>query len=129
MSGITDLRLLLDSLEPELDPEPWVYAVVDQCPDGLEPFATVREAEGLTVVVMASEAQHHGLEASPRQARITLTVHSSLEAVGMTAAFARALADRGLSCNVVAGYHHDHLLVPWDRRDEAVAALRAITTS
>ncbi len=129
MSGITDLRLLLDSLEPELDPEPWVYAVVDRCPDGLEPFATVREAEGLTVVVTASEAQHHALEASPRQARITLTVHSSLEAVGMTAAFARALAERGLSCNVVAGYHHDHLLVPWDRRDEAVAALRAITPS
>ncbi len=129
MSGITDLRLLLDSLEPELDPEPWVYAVVDRSPAGLEPFATVRETEGLTVVVTASEARRHGLEASTRQARITLTVHSSLEAVGMTAAFARALADRGLSCNVVAGYHHDHLLVPWDRRDEAVAALRAITPS
>jgi hypothetical protein len=57
---------------------------------------------------------------------LTLTVWSSLEAVGLTAAFSRALADADIPCNVLAGYHHDHLLVPVDRADEAIAALRTL---
>jgi hypothetical protein len=58
--------------------------------------------------------------------RTTLTIHSSLEAVGLTAVFAGALARAGIGCNVVAGYTHDHLFVPADRADDAVAALRAL---
>ena len=60
-------------------------------------------------------------------ARISLTVQSDLAAVGLTAAFARALAAEGISCNVIAGVHHDHLLVPWDRRDDAMATLRRLS--
>jgi len=59
-------------------------------------------------------------------ARISLTVHSDLAAVGLTAAFAGALGREGISCNVIAGYHHDHLFVQWDRRFDAVAALGAL---
>jgi hypothetical protein len=57
---------------------------------------------------------------------ITLTVHSDLEAVGLTAAFATALGERGISCNVIAGLHHDHLLVPVERKDDALKALRRL---
>ena len=62
-------------------------------------------------------------------ARITLTVHSALEGVGLTAAVAGALAQAGIACNVVAGYHHDHLFVPWDRREEALAILQRLSQS
>ena len=65
-----------------------------------------------------------GLEAGPPWARISLTVHSDLAAVGLTAAFATALGGEGISANVVAGYFHDHIFVQWTRRDDAVAALQ-----
>jgi len=57
-----------------------------------------------------------------------LTVHSSLDAVGLTAAFSTALAQAGIGCNVLAGRYHDHILVPHNRREDAVAALRALST-
>ncbi len=60
---------------------------------------------------------------------ITLTVHSSLEAVGLTAAVANTLASAGIACNVLAGFHHDHLLVPIDRVDDAMAALSRLSAS
>jgi hypothetical protein len=59
-------------------------------------------------------------------ARITLTVHSALEGVGLTAAVSGALAEQGIACNVVAGFHHDHLFVPWERREEALGVLRKV---
>jgi hypothetical protein len=62
-------------------------------------------------------------------ARITLMVHSALEGVGLTAAVAAALAEVGIACNVVAAFHHDHLLVPWDRRDEALVLLQRLATT
>jgi len=81
-------------------------------------FALIREAEGVTIV-----------RPGAGWARITLTIHSSLEAVGLTAAVAAALAARGISTNMIAAFHHDHVFVPWDRRDEAMAALKAISQS
>jgi uncharacterized protein len=79
-------------------------------------------------VVSRAEAERHALGdavVSVRR-RITLDVHSSLEAVGLTAAMSAALADRGISCNVIAGVYHDHLFVPDDRAEEAMEALRTI---
>jgi len=80
-------------------------------------FALVREAEGLTAVRVNPNGEW---------ARISLGVESSLEAVGLTAAFSRALADLGISANVIAALHHDHIFVPWDRRDEALKALQSL---
>jgi hypothetical protein len=60
-------------------------------------------------------------------ARITLAVHSGLAAIGLTARVATALAARGISANMIAAFHHDHVFVPWDRRDEAMAALRELS--
>ena len=60
---------------------------------------------------------------------ITLRVHSALDAVGLTAAVSTALAGAGISCNVIAGYHHDHLLVPADRAADALEALSGLAAS
>jgi len=126
MSGERDLGRLLAGLDPQLAPEPYVFAVAAEVPAGLRPFATVEEDEGLTLVLPRADADRAGLAYDYVAARITLRVHSDPAAVGMTAAFSRALADAGLSCNVIAGFFHDHLLVPWERAHQAVALLRAL---
>ena len=95
-------------------------------PPGIEPVATVREEEGLTIVVRQDEADAAGLVYDIALEWITLRVHSALDAVGMTAAFSAALAGAGLSCNVVAGLHHDHIFVPAGRGAEAVELLHAL---
>jgi len=127
VSGETDLSKLLASMEPVLRPGEFVFAMVDGV-DGIEPEATVREAEGLSAVLPRERADALGLDYDYVAAWITLRVHSALEAVGLTAAFSRALADAGLSCNVIAGVHHDHLLVPADRAEDALRVLRDLAS-
>ena len=89
--------------------------------------ATVREEEGTTVVVPVDLARSHGIDPDLLMSWLTLQVHSSLEAVGLTAAVSRALAEAEIPCNVIAGFHHDHLLVPADRADAAIAAIEALS--
>jgi len=119
--GETDLKVLLRTMEPVLHPEPYGYAVWDG-PLPERTFAVVAEAEGRTVVAPLAD-----LGGGEPWARISLTVHSDLAAVGLTAAFATALGAEGISCNVIAGVHHDHLFVQWDRREDAMAALRELS--
>jgi hypothetical protein len=125
---ISDLATLLASMQPELQPGAWAWCAL---PPGtpvhdIDAVATMRETEGTTVVVAEALAQERGWPVAFRSAWITLRVHSDLDAVGLTAAFARALADAGIACNVVAGVHHDHLFVPADRSGDALAALHAL---
>ncbi|MFN6924543.1 MAG: ACT domain-containing protein [Tabrizicola sp.] len=120
-----DLAVLLRSMQPVLHPAPYGFAVAATALP-FQPFATVAEDEGLTVVAPLAAMQAAGLESAPR-ARISLTVVSDLAAVGLTAAFANALARVGISCNVIAGVHHDHLFVPWEQRTDAMAALEALS--
>ena len=82
---------------------------------GLSPVATVAESEGLTLVLPAEQAIGAGFAVLLRAAWITLTVHSDLQAVGLTAAFVGALGRAGIGCNVVAGAYHDHIFVPLER--------------
>lgn len=85
-------------------------------------FAMVREDEGVTLVIRARRD-----DPGPLFAGITLQVNSALEGVGLTAAVAGALAEAGFPCNVMAAYHHDHLFVPWERREEALAILEQLS--
>lgn len=126
MSGETDLRQMLATLDVERRSGTWTF-VSGEWPD-LVPAASasVVEAEGVTLVVPVEAARAAGAPVEFEAAWLTLTVHSALEAVGLTAAFSRTLADAGIACNVLAGYHHDHLLVPADRADDAVAALATL---
>ena len=122
MTAERDLGRLLAAMAPERRPGEFVY--VEAAP-GLEPHATIREDEGVCHVVDRRHADALGLPYDFVAAWITLTVHSALDAVGLTAAVAVRLADAGISCNVIAGLRHDHLLVPVERADEALALLRA----
>ncbi|WP_405719300.1 ACT domain-containing protein [Streptomyces sp. NBC_01537] len=124
MTGESDLRKLLSGMRPQLNPGRYVFTTAQGgIPPGVTPVATVAEEEGLTLVLRQEEADAAGLPYDYAAGWITLRVHSALEAVGLTAAFARELADAGLSCNVVAGFHHDHLFVPYESAARAVAVL------
>ena len=126
MAGTTDLAQLLRTLEPVRRDGEFVYTTVVEVPAGLPVEAMVREPEGLTVVVRRDAADIHGIRYDYVAAWITLTVHSSLEAVGLTAAFATALGRDGISCNVLAGHHHDHILVATADAERAMDVLRAL---
>jgi uncharacterized protein len=124
--GERDLMRLLRSMEPFLHEAPYGYASSQAVPPGLQPFATVAEAEGMTIVADHAALLRAGLASDP-WARISLTVHSDLTVVCLTAASATTLAREGISANVVAGYFHDHLFVQWERREDAMAALRRLS--
>jgi hypothetical protein len=127
MPAERDLAVLLSSMEPVQKPGAFVFVTLD--PDAPVPpgaQATVVEEEGLTVVLAQPTADALGLGYDFVAAWITLQVHSALDAVGLTAAVSARLAEHGISCNVLAGTHHDHLLVPQERTDDALAALREL---
>ncbi|MHC1561087.1 ACT domain-containing protein [Actinomycetospora sp. C-140] len=126
MSGDTDPARLVAGMDPVLHAERHVVVSVTALPDGLAPVATIVEEEGLSAIVAADDAGAHGLAGEFPCAWITLRVHSALEAVGFLAVVTRALADAGIGTNPVAGFHHDHLFVPWERRDDAMAVLREL---
>jgi hypothetical protein len=128
--GSTDLAAMLATLEATARPDEYVYAVVDPGHPAVPlAAATVREDEGLTLVLRRADADELGVPYDFIAAWLTLTVHSSLAAVGLTAAFSRVLGEAGISCNVLAGFHHDHLLVPAVDRDRALSVLGALRGS
>ena len=96
-------------------------------PDGVSVEATIVEEEGTTTVLATTDAERLGIRPEFVAAWLTLGVHSPLGAVGLTAAVATALAEEGIPCNVLAGYHHDHLLVPAQQADRALAVLSALS--
>lgn len=93
---------------------------------GLDVVATMREAEGTSLVLREADARARGFPILFRAAWITLTVASDLHSVGLTAAVARTLAGEGIACNVIAGAHHDHLFVPIDQAAQAMSALQTL---
>ncbi|MFF7631923.1 ACT domain-containing protein [Kitasatospora sp. NPDC008050] len=124
MAGEKDLQKLLAELRPELNPGRFVYCTFPgRVPAGLAPVVTVAEQEGVTAVVAQQEAEELGLPYDYLAAWITLRVNSALEAVGLTAAVAGRLTEEGISCNVVAGFHHDHLFVAAADAERALHAL------
>jgi uncharacterized protein len=129
MAAIRDLRRLLAELRPVRQPGRYVFTTVTgPPPPGLAPVMTFTENEGLTLILAQDAADAAGLPYDLVTAWITLTVSSALDAVGLTAAVAVALADAGLSCNVVAATHHDHLFVPEPAAAAALAVLRNLAT-
>ncbi|WP_143704548.1 ACT domain-containing protein [Porphyrobacter sp. TH134] len=116
---VSDLAGMLAGMAPVLDARRWAFVLTDSAPPA-DAFALIREDEGLAAIVPQEGGGF---------ARITLMVHSALDGVGLTAAVSGALAAAGIACNVVAGFHHDHLFVPWNRRDEALAILQRLSQS
>jgi hypothetical protein len=128
-AGERDLKRLLQGLEPRLEKGEWVFVTVDVVPDKITPLATFRETEGLSVLVRRDEADAAGLPYDFIGAWISLTVHSALDGVGLTAAVAAQLATAGISCNVVAARHHDHLFVPHEQAERALGLIEQLSIS
>ncbi len=129
MTGIVDLQQLLKTMQPVLAQGRYVFC----CLEGrygdhqsLNPLASFQESEGLTLVLDQDEAKMAGLAYESVFRKITLSVHSSLDAVGLTAAVAECLASHGISANVVAAYYHDHVFVPQERAEEALSLLQGL---
>jgi len=124
--GETDLAKMLASLDVERRPGVFTFVEVPGPPTAelLElSHAVVVEDQGTTLVLLLDDAREARVGDDLEMAWLTLTIESSLEAVGLTAAFSRALGDAGISCNVMAGYRHDHLLVPAADADRAIEVL------
>lgn len=128
MPAIAELDKLLRSMQPVLNPGSYAFATLPagKAIDAARIISSMREPEGVSVVVELEVARQEGLTPLFVCSWITLTVHSDLQAVGLTAAFASALGRAGISCNVVAGACHDHIFVPEHQADEAMAALRRL---
>ena len=127
---IRELDRLIRDMRAKLSPTSYGYATLPPgaaVPSALEPLLVFREAEGLTLVLPWDVAAPFNPVFRCRL--ITLSVHSALDAVGFLAAVTAQLAAAGISTNVVAAYHHDHLLVPDDRAEEALALLNGMAVA
>jgi uncharacterized protein len=132
MSGELDLNRLLATLQPLLQEGEYVFATlpfdsaaIAAC--SASAVGTFREAEGLTLILPNTFAElPSDTPLSASQRMITLTCHSSLEAVGLTYRVSQRLASEGISCNVVAAYFHDHIFVSTDKAEQAITALKAL---
>lgn len=128
MTGEMDLTKLVRGMSPELTPGVFVFAtcVPEGVPAGITPLMRYEEAEGTTLILPREEAERLGLEATFPCRRITLRIHSALEAVGFIAAVAARLTEHGIGANPVSGYHHDHLFIAEDQAEKAVEVLQEL---
>ena len=131
-NGSADLQQLLRNMAPVLNEGDFVFLSFPDTVYGsyawLKPIAAFVEAEGLTLVVLAEMARQHALQFDGEPFKcITLQVHSSLEAVGLTAAFSSKLAEHNISANVIAGFFHDHIFVSKSDAENAMKALQQLS--
>jgi len=128
MSGEKDLNVLIENMKPSLNAGEFVFVTVDDMPEqsAEKIVSSFREEEGLSLILEKTTADNLGLPYTFIAAWITLRVHSSLEAVGLTAKVAEALTRAGISCNVVAAFHHDHLFVPYRQAERALSILQKL---
>jgi hypothetical protein len=130
MPGERNLATLLQNMNPEMQDGVFVFCSIpanEKIPAPLRPMVTFREREGTTIVVGREEAESVSLPYQFASRLITLTVRSSLEAVGFLAAITGRLAEAGISVNAVSAYYHDHLFVPEYRAYEALQLLQAMS--
>jgi hypothetical protein len=131
MAGILKLEELLKTMSPELQAGEYVFCTVKGDLSDyvrLNPIASFIESEGLTLILKAEVAEKEGIDFAGHYKQITLMVHSSLDAVGLTAAVSNKLTERGISANVVAAFYHDHIFVQSEKAQEALAALQEISS-
>ena len=130
-TGESDLLTLIAQMSPSLDDQIWAFVSVAEVSSEYmagHALATFRETEGTTLIVPWERAAEFDVCSKP-MARITLNIHSSLEAVGLTAAVSQALASEAISANMVAGFYHDHIFVPQTAGERAVACLTLLSAA
>lgn len=123
-------REMVAGMTPDLKPGAYVFCGAgDRDWAALAPLAMFREAEGVSLILEHGAARAAGFPVEAPMALITLNIYSALDGVGLTAAVATALARTGIACNMVAALNHDHVFVPIERAEEALAVLLALQTS
>ena len=128
MNGETNLQKLIASMQPRLNVGRYVFCTVNILPTNVDNLILFfKETEGYTIVCTAEFADLHNWKYSGIFSWLTLEVHSSLEAVGLTAAFSKALAEKNINCNIVAGFYHDHIFVPEHQAMGALSALKSLS--
>lgn len=129
MTGETDLPKLIKGMKPELNEGEYVYCIAASKAQAvaLDPLCYFLEKEGVTVILPRNKADALKIPYSTICAWITLTVHSSLEAVGLTAAVSKSLTEANISCNVVAAFYHDHIFIPVKDAERALHVLKELT--
>ena len=131
MLGETNLLKILKTLSPELNPGEYIFYSTNDLSqfDDKDVVGLFKEKEGVTVIISKEFADQKKIPYKFIASWITLNVHSSLEAVGLTAAFSTALAKENISANVIAGYYHDHIFVTKEDADKAINVLKQLTRS
>ena len=129
MTGEVDLQKLIKGMKPELNQSEYVYCLADskELAAALDPLCYFLENEGMTVILPKEKADAMSIPYTMTFAWITLTVHSSLETVGLTAAVSKVLTEANISCNVVAAFYHDHIFVPVKDAERAMNVLQKLT--
>lgn len=128
MSGEKNLDKLLKNMTPKLIEGEYIFTTIPSGKYGqyihFHPLASFMEEEGLTLIIPKKEADLNELNYDGVFRCITLTIHSSLDAVGLTAKVSTKLADHGISANVIAAYYHDHIFVQTEKAEDAINALK-----
>ncbi len=128
MSGENNLQTLLENMRPDLKEDSYLFIT---SPDGFSSeiqsrsLMIFKELEGMTLIIKKEIADTLHQDHQPQWAMITLTIHSDLQAVGFLAPIMTRLAEAGISVNPVSAFYHDHLFVPWDKRNEAMEILES----
>lgn len=130
MAGALDLKDILVNMNPVLNGDEYVFCTFPHLSAEaflrLNPISTFQEEEGVSLIVTREVADRNGISYDSVFKRITISLHTSLDAVGLTALLSTALAEKGISANVVAAFYHDHIFVPSDKAEVALDALKAL---
>ncbi|MDY0095083.1 MAG: ACT domain-containing protein [Candidatus Vecturithrix sp.] len=132
MSGETDIEKLIKTMQPELSNEEYVFSTLTMDLSSIlemDPWAIIQENEGTTVIIDVEKAEKNHILSESIFKRITLKVHSSLNAVGLTAMVSVKLMELGISANVIAGYYHDHIFVQTEYAEKALIGLLELSKS
>ncbi|MBC8617234.1 ACT domain-containing protein [Parabacteroides faecis] len=130
MTGIKELQTLLANVDPVLDERSFIFCTFPELNNDdicrLNPIGFFHEKEGLTLIITKQQAVDSHINYESVYSLISLNVHSSLDAVGLTAAFSAKLAEKNISANVVAAYYHDHIFVPEEKATQALMAIHEL---
>ncbi|MBP1839494.1 ACT domain-containing protein [Formosa algae] len=131
MAGETNLSQLLQGMTPKLNDGVYVFSTVKDLSkiDRRDTICEFKEQEGTTIVIEKQKADALKLNYEYIASWITLQIHSSLDAVGLTAVFSNALSKHNISCNVIAGYYHDHIFVDVKDSDKAMNVLKRLSNT